>query len=129
LILIATGSEVHVALAAGEELATNRLRVRVVTLPSWKLFDRQPPGYRDEVLPPTVRVRVAVEAGIRLGWEHYVGLDGEIVGLSSFGASAPGSVLLTQFGITPAAVRAAARSVLSRVATRTGEDYHPRAGP
>lgn len=113
LILIATGSEVHLALAAGEELAADGVRVRVVALPSWELFDRQPQGYRDAVLPPGVRARVAVEAGMKLGWEHYVGLDGEVVGLSRFGASAPGPVLMEKFGITVHAVVAAARRVLS----------------
>ena len=113
LILIATGSEVHVALAAGEELARDGVRVRVVALPSWDLFARQPVQYRERVLPSDVRARVAVEAGIRLGWEHYVGLDGEIVGLESFGASAPGPVLLQEFGITPDAVVQAAKRALA----------------
>ncbi|GAB4312673.1 MAG: transketolase [Candidatus Bipolaricaulota bacterium] len=129
LILLATGSEVHVALEAGEELARDGVRVRVVALPSWDLFDRQPRDYRDQILPPRVRARVAVEAGIRLGWEHYVGLDGEIVGLGSFGASAPGPVLLREFGITPPAVAAAGRRALARVAAQSGGDYHPPAGP
>lgn len=129
LILIATGSEVHLALAAGEELAGNGLRVRVVALPSWELFDRQPAPYLDHILPPAVRARVAVEAGIRLGWEHYVGLEGEIVGLSSFGASAPGPVLLREFGITPSAVVAAGQRVLARVAAARARDYHGPAGP
>jgi len=113
LVLIGTGAEVHVALAAGEELSADGYRVRVVALPSWELFDRQPREYREQVLPPAVKARVGVEAGIRLGWEHYVGLDGEIVGLSSFGASAPGPVLLSEFGITSSAVVAAARRVLA----------------
>lgn len=113
LVLIGTGAEVHVALAAGEELSADGYRVRVVALPSWELFDRQPREYREQVLPPAVKARVGVEAGIRLGWEHYVGLDGEIVGLSSFGASAPGPVLLSEFGITSSAVVAAGRRVLA----------------
>lgn len=129
LILIGTGSEVSVALAAGEELAQDGIPVRVVALPSWELFDRQPRAYRDQVFPPTVQARVAVEAGIRLGWEHYVGLDGEIVGLASFGASAPGPVLLQEFGITPAAVVAAARRVWAQVAHENRKHYHGNAGP
>ncbi len=129
LILIATGSEVHVALEAGKEMATNGVQVRVVAMPSWELFDRQPREYRDRVLPPAVRARVAVEAAIRLGWEHYVGLDGEIVGLSSFGASAPGAVLLKDLGIVPAAVAAAGWRVLARVAAAGQGDYHGQAGP
>ncbi|MDP2839191.1 MAG: transketolase C-terminal domain-containing protein, partial [Syntrophales bacterium] len=88
-ILIGTGSELHLALAAGKMLAAEGIRVRVVSLPSWELFDRQPQAYRDRILPPGVRARVAVEAGIRLGWEHYVGLDGAVVGIDRFGASAP----------------------------------------
>ena len=115
LILIATGSEVQVALAAGEELAQDGVSVRVVALPSWEVFDRQPVEYRERVLPPSVRARVAVEAGIRFGWEHYVGLEGEMIGLESFGASAPGPILLEEFGITPAAVAAAGRRALNHV--------------
>jgi len=121
LVLIATGSEVSVALAAAEELATDGVRVRVVAMPTWELFDRQPQAYREAVLPQQVRARVGVEAGVRLGWERYVGLDGEVVGMSSFGASAPGLVLLHEFGITPAAVVAAARQVLARLQRRAPE--------
>lgn len=129
LILIATGSEVHIALDAGEQLARDGLPVRVVALPSWELFDLQPRDYRDQVLPPQVRARVAVEAAHRIGWEHYVGLDGEIVGLSSFGASAPGPVLLREFGITAAAVVTAGQRALNRVAVGRRGDYHGQAGP
>lgn len=129
LILIATGSEVPVALAAGEELARDGVSVRVVALPSWEIFDQQPHGYRDQVLPPRVQARVAIEAGTRLGWEHYVGLDGEIVGLASFGASAPGPVLLDEFGITPDTVVQAAKRVLARVVGPNEKDYHANAGP
>ncbi|MFH1609137.1 MAG: transketolase [Candidatus Bipolaricaulota bacterium] len=129
LILIATGSEVHVALAAGEVLGTEGIKTQVVAIPSWELFDREPAEYRDTVLPPQVRARVGVEAGIRLGWEHYVGLDGEIVGLASFGASAPGQLLLDRFGITPDAVVQAAKRVVARVACPNRKDYHGNAGP
>jgi transketolase len=99
-ILIGTGSEVALALKAGQQMAAEGIRVRVVSLPSWELFDRQPAAYRDKVLPPDVRVRIAVEAGIRLGWEHYVGLDGAVVGMDGFGASAPANILYEKFGIT-----------------------------
>ena len=92
-ILIGTGSELHLALAAAKTLAAEGIRVRVVSLPSWELFDRQPQAYRDQILPPGVRARVAVEAGIRLGWEHYVGLEGAVVGIDRFGASAPYQIL------------------------------------
>ena len=112
VILIGTGSEVYVALAAGKELASEGIRVRVVSLPCWKLFDRQPAAYRDRILPPRIRTRVAVEAGIRLGWEHYVGLDGAVVGMDTFGASAPAGVLYEKFGITVEKVVAAAKALL-----------------
>ncbi len=108
-ILIGTGSEVGVALAAGRELAADGIATRVVSLPSWEIFDRQDPAYRDRVLPPPVRCRVAVEAGIRLGWEHYTGLDGTVVGLDAFGASAPAQELFARFGITAERVAEAAR--------------------
>jgi transketolase len=100
VILIGTGSEVSIALEAARKLAAEAIRVRVVSLPSWEIFDRQPAAYRDRVLPPDIRNRVAVEAGIRLGWEHYVGLDGAVVGMDRFGASAPGDVLYQKFGLT-----------------------------
>jgi transketolase len=112
VILIGTGSEVAIALAAGEALAAEGPRVRVVALPSWKIFDRQPADYRERVLPAVVRARVAVEAGLRLGWEHYVGLDGAVVGMDGFGASAPEEELYAHFGITVEAVLAQARAVL-----------------
>ncbi len=100
VILIATGSEVHIALEAGRLLAGRGVGVRVVSLPSWELFDAQPREYRDGVLPPTVRRRISIEAGSPLGWERYVGLDGVAIGLSHFGASAPAAVLYQQFGLT-----------------------------
>jgi len=114
LILIGTGSEVHIALEAGRMLAADGINVRVVSMPSWELFDEQPQAYRDSVLPPRVRARVAVEAGTVLGWEHYVGLDGVVVGMRSFGASAPGEVLYEKFGLTAQHVADRARSLLSR---------------
>jgi len=95
-------------------LAADGINVRVVSMPSWELFDEQPQAYRDSVLPPRVRARVAVEAGTVLGWEHYVGLDGVVVGMRSFGASAPGEVLYEKFGLTAQHVADRARSLLSR---------------
>ncbi|HUH66398.1 MAG TPA: transketolase [Syntrophales bacterium] len=112
IILIGTGSEVSIALDAGKRLSGEGLRIRVVSLPSWRMFDRQPIEYRDHVLPPDVKARVSVEAGIRLGWEHYVGLQGAIVGMDTFGASAPYKVLYEKFGITAERVVAAARSLI-----------------
>jgi transketolase len=114
VILIGTGSEVHIALEAGNTLATEGVKVRVVTMPSWELFDQQPAAYRVSVLPSEVRARVAVEAGVTLGWERYVGLDGAVVGLESFGASAPGPVLYEKFGITAENVAQQARALLKR---------------
>lgn len=113
-ILIGTGSEVGMAMAAGKALAGEGIRVRVVSLPSWELFDRQPQAYRDQVLPPEVRARVACEAGIRIGWEHYVGLDGAVVGMDRFGASAPYQTVYEKFGITADAVAVQARRLLKR---------------
>ena len=112
VVLIATGSEVHIALAAAEALLNDGINPRVVAMPSWELFDAQPEDYRQEVLPPEVTARVAVEAGINLGWEHYAGTDGAVVGLDRFGASAPGPVLYEKFGITAQAVVAGARKLL-----------------
>ena len=112
VILIATGSEVHIALEAGKLLAAENITVRVVSLPSWEIFDRQPDEYRRHVLPPHVRARVAVEAGRRLGWEHYVGLDGAVVGIDRFGVSAPYATIYEQFGLTAKNVAEQARKLL-----------------
>jgi transketolase len=100
IILIGTGSETILTLEAAKILSSEGFKVRVVSLPSWEIFDRQQTSYRNHVLPPDVRARIAVEAGIRLGWEHYVGLDGAVVGLDRFGASAPAKVLYEKFGIS-----------------------------
>jgi transketolase len=114
LILIATGSEVSLALAAARKLAEIGTKVRVVSLPCWEIFDRQPQEYRDSVLPPRITARISVEAGIRLGWEHYTGLQGKIIGMETFGASAPGPVLYEKFGFTVDKIIAAAEELLHR---------------
>jgi transketolase len=114
LILIATGSEVSLTLTAGRKLAENGTKVRVVSLPSWGIFDRQPQEYRNSVLPPAITARISVEAGIRLGWEHYTGLQGKIIGMETFGASAPGLVLYEKFGFTVDKIIAAAEELLHR---------------
>jgi transketolase len=119
LILIGTGSEIQLVLAAGEDLGSEGVHVRVVALPSWEIFDRQPREYRENVLPSAVRARIAVEAGSVLGWEHYVGLDGVIIGMDRFGASAPASVLYERFGITKEVIIAQAKELLDR-STRGG---------
>lgn len=115
LILIGTGSEVFVALEAGRKLAEEGVNVRVVAMPSFELFQAQPVEYQEEVLPKAVRARVAVEAGRTLGWERYVGLDGETVGVDRFGASAPGPVVLEKLGLTVEAVVQAAWRVRRRL--------------
>jgi transketolase len=118
VILIATGSEVSLALSARELLTRQGIRSHVVSMPSWELFEAQPQEYRDSVLPPSVRARVSVEAASPLGWERYVGSDGAVIGVSRFGASAPGAVVMREFGFTPEHVAETARAVLARVRSR-----------
>jgi transketolase len=113
LILLATGSEVHLALAAREELQAEGIRTRVVSMPCWELFDRQPLAYRQEVLPARVKARVSVEEASTLGWDRYVGDSGAMIGMHTFGASAPLKQLLTKFGFTPDQVAQAARESLA----------------
>jgi transketolase len=114
VILIATGSEVSLALKAHEQLTGEGVHSRLVSMPSWELFEAQPPDYRESVLPARVRARVSVEAASPLGWDRYTGLDGEIIAVRSFGASAPGPVVMEKFGFTPEHVVEAARTVLAR---------------
>jgi transketolase len=109
VILLATGSEVHLALAARDELASSGLQARVVSMPCWELFDRQTKDYRDEVLPPSVKARVAIEQASTLGWDRYVGDGGAVIGMNTFGASAPLKHLLEKFGFTPDRVAQVAR--------------------
>ncbi|HET6213531.1 MAG TPA: transketolase C-terminal domain-containing protein, partial [Micromonosporaceae bacterium] len=109
LALLATGSEVHLALAAAQSLLVEGIAARVVSLPCWELFERQDAGYREQVLPHWLDRRVAVEAASPLGWHRWVGADGAIVGMDGFGASAPGDVLQAHFGFTVARVMDAAR--------------------
>jgi transketolase len=104
--LLATGSEVAIAIAAAELLKNNGFNAAVVSMPCWELFEAQPPGYQRAVLGSAPRV--AVEAAIRLGWDRWIGLNGAFVGMCGFGASAPADDLYRHFGITPAAVAAAA---------------------
>ena len=113
VILIATGSEVGLALSARDELAGEGIRARVVSMPCSELFDRQPQAYRDEVLPPAVKARVAIEQASTLGWHRYVGDGGAIVGMHTFGASAPLKLLVEKFGFTPDAVTGVARGLVS----------------
>ncbi len=112
VILIGTGSEVSVCLAARELLAAQGIAARVVSMPSWELFENQPEEYRHSVLPPEITARVAVEAGVGLGWERYIGPQGAFVGMRSFGASAPAGVLMKYFGITAENVAHVARNLI-----------------
>ncbi len=100
VILIGTGSEVHIALEAGRILKEQGVKARVVSLPCWSLFDSQPEKYRNSVLPPEISARVSIEAGTPIGWEHYVGLTGRAIGVSRFGASAPGKIIYEKLGLT-----------------------------
>jgi len=100
LILMATGSEVHLALKAGDVLAGRGLAVRVVNLPSWELFERAGADYRRSILPPQVKARLAIEAGIGMGWERYVGEAGAVIAIERFGASAPGGMVMEKFGFS-----------------------------
>jgi transketolase len=113
LILIATGSEVSLAVDAFEELRSDGVRARVVSLPSWYLFDLQQDEYRESVLPHAVQARVAVEQASTLGWDRYVGPRGQIVGMHTFGASAPLKEVQRKFGFTPQRVAEAARELLA----------------
>ena len=114
VILIGTGSEVALCVSAYEKLTAEGAKVRVVSMPSWELFEHQPQAYRDSVLPPNVTARVAVEQASTFGWERYVGLTGTVIGMKTFGASAPLKDLLTKFGFTPDGVVAAARQQLAK---------------
>jgi len=112
LILIATGSEVHVALEAAKKLDVS---TRVVSMPCWELFEAQTADYRDEVLPPDVKARLSVEAGVRLGWERWVGDEGDSISIEHFGASAPGTTVLEKYGYTVDNVVARAAALRTRV--------------
>jgi transketolase len=119
VILIATGSEVPLALEARAELLGRGLKARVVSLPSWELFDAQPQAYRDTILPPSVLARVAVEAGVPQGWDKYTGAFGAVVGIENrFGASAPLKVVMEKLGFTSANVAAKAAEVVAALPAR-----------
>jgi transketolase len=119
IILMATGSEVQLCIAAHEQLSKEGVRSRVVSMPSWELFERQDEAYRHAVLPPRIKVRLAVEQAATIGWDRYVGFDGATIGMHSFGASAPLKALLTKFGFTPEQIIAKAKSLIDRHGTQT----------
>jgi transketolase len=112
LILMASGTEVPIIMEAGEKLAAQGIGVRLVSFPSWELFNQQSPEYRAEVLPPAIKARVAVEAGVAQGWDHWVGDEGRIIAMHGFGASAPFKTLYEKFGFTAAAVAEQAKELL-----------------
>jgi transketolase len=100
IVLVATGSEVSLVVAAGEKLAQQKVQARIVSMPSWELFDQQPKEYREAILPASVRARLAVEAALPQGWHRYVGDGGEVIGIERFGASAPGNVVMEKLGFS-----------------------------
>jgi transketolase len=114
VILMATGSEVYLCIDAYEKLKAEGIRARVVSMPSWDLFERQEQSYRDRVLPPDVSARVAVEMASTFGWAQYAGAKGRIIGMRTFGASAPLKDLQEKFGFTTEAVIQAARELLGK---------------
>jgi len=100
LILIASGSEVHIGLEAAKRLAQAGVAVRVVSMPSWALFEKMPEEYKESVLPSNIRYRIAIEAGVPMGWERYIGETGKMIGIERFGASAPGGTVMERFGFS-----------------------------
>jgi transketolase len=115
LVLIATGSEVHVALEAARRVAEQGTSARVVSMPCWELFQAQPPDYRDAVLPPEAKARLSVEAGVAFGWKQWVGDEGDSIAIERFGASAPGTTVLEKLGYTADAVVERALALRTRV--------------
>lgn len=113
IILIASGSEVHLCINAAVELEKDGINTRVVSMPSWELFEKAPAPYRERILPHDVKTRLAVEAGISMGWERYVGDRGKMIGINSFGASAPGEKVLEEYGISTANVVAQAKELVA----------------
>jgi transketolase len=128
LILVATGSELALAVGASEALEADGIRTRVVSLPCWELFDAQDEAYRESVLPSSIRRRVSIEAGVSLGWERWAGSDGAVVAIDHFGVSAPASTILEHFGFTVPRLTEVGRRVVreglrGRIATL--DDGHP----
>jgi transketolase len=114
IVLLATGSEVSVALDAAGPLAASGVAVRVVSMPCWELFEAQSQAYRDQVLPPNARARLSVEAGVALGWRRWLGPHGASISIERFGASAPGKTVLERFGFSADRVASRARALLER---------------
>ena len=114
VLLLASGSEVQLAVAAHEKLASEGIKAQVVSMPCWSLFEKQDAAYKEIVLPSSVKARVGVEAGVENGWWKYLGDKGEFIGMDSFGASAPGGTCFEKFGITTDAVVAAAKKSMAK---------------
>jgi transketolase len=114
IILIATGSEVALIVEAHETLKARGVRSRVVSMPSWDIFEHQPQSYREQVLPPAVKTRLAVEQASAMGWERYVGDNGRVIGMKAFGQSAPLKELQRKFGFEPDKVVEVAMEMLGR---------------
>ncbi len=114
LVLMATGSEVELIVKAAETLAAEGVSVRVISMPSWELFEQQPKEYQDAVLMPEVKARLGVEAGVSMGWHKWVGLDGKLITIDRFGASAPSGILAKELGLTVENVLQNCRELLAR---------------
>ena len=114
VILIASGSEVSLAVEAHEKLLAVGIRSRVVSMPSWEIFEEQPREYRDSVFPPEVKARIAIEQASTFGWDRYVGATGQVIGMKTFGASAPLKELQKKFGFQPERVVMAAKTLLGK---------------
>ncbi len=114
VLLLATGSEVQLAIKAHEQLASEGVKAQVVSMPCWKLFDKQDQAYKDSVLPPAVTARVGAEAGVEQGWYKYLGTNGVFVGMNSFGISAPQAKCFERFGITADAIAAEAKKLIGK---------------
>jgi transketolase len=122
VMIIATGSEVHLALSARERLEAQGVRTRVVSMPSWELFEEEEPEYRESVLPEAVEARLAVEAGSPQGWHRWVGCKGDVIGVSTFGASAPGPTVLERYGFSVDNITSRALAVIERCRRTAGRD-------
>ena len=129
VVLVGTGSEVEIAVQAREALAADGIAARVVSMPSREWFEQQDSGYRDSVIPPSVRARVVVEAGVSFGWRDVVGDAGQVVGIEHFGASADFQRLYQEFGITPGAVADAARASIDAVGAAEAPFHARPSGP
>jgi transketolase len=113
IILTGTGSEIHIAIEAYNKLSEEGIAARVVSMPSWELFDKQPEDYRKEIFPESVP-KVAIEAGVRQGWDKYVGTNGEVISIDKFGASAPYKIIYQEYGLTCEAMVKVAKKILCK---------------